>query len=380
MTAPPTLPLISVIMANFNGAPHLATAVQSVLAQSHQNLELILVDDASTDLSPSVIAELAHTDARIRTIVLDHNGGPGHARNAALEQARGEWVAIVDADDQIHPERFERLLHVARTAGADIVADDLLQFYEDRSPVTFLLPSDWRQTRAISALDWVEGGLRPDIPALGYLKPLIRREGIGQRRYTEAVRIGEDWEFLLRILLSGARMLVVPEPWYLYRRHHRSISYRLSATAIAAMIRMDASVMDDHPGLPSELVSAFSRRRTILLRELSVQRLVEAIKAIDPWAFLRVLVRSPRAGLGLAAVIARRFARARKDDAPTELMFELPPQAPSLGGDIPHADKALWAQLVNAALAGQDVSLDGRAGNYAAGFLPMGFADRTVKP
>ena len=151
MTALPTLPLISVVMANFNGAPHLATAVQSVLAQSHQNLELILVDDASTDLSPSVIAELAHTDARIRTIVLDHNGGPGHARNAALEQARGEWVAIVDADDQIHPERFERLLHVARTAGADIVADDLLQFYEDRSPVTFLLPSDWRQTRAISA-------------------------------------------------------------------------------------------------------------------------------------------------------------------------------------------------------------------------------------
>ncbi len=121
-------PVVSVVMANFRGAAHLAASMASVLAQSERLLELIVADDASDDDSVAIARRIGEGDDRVRVIASPQNAGPAATRNLGLDAARGEWIAIVDSDDLIHPERLERLIAAAGAADADLVADDLVYF------------------------------------------------------------------------------------------------------------------------------------------------------------------------------------------------------------------------------------------------------------
>lgn len=107
-----TGPLVSVILATHNRAHLLPEAVQSILAQTWQEFEIIIVDDASKDETPIVINYLAENDDRIRSISTGQNIGPGAARNLGIAQARGEYIAIMDDDDLAYPERLATQLTV----------------------------------------------------------------------------------------------------------------------------------------------------------------------------------------------------------------------------------------------------------------------------
>ncbi|MDB5614610.1 MAG: Beta,3-glucosyltransferase, partial [Devosia sp.] len=147
-------PRVSVVMANFQAGTKIATALRSVLGQSMADLEVIVSDDASRDNSVALVREMMATDPRIRLLAGAANRGPAHCRNQALDMARGEWVAVVDSDDIIHPERFERLLAAAAFHEADIVADDLLLFHEDRSPPSLMLGDEASTSFSVSPKDW----------------------------------------------------------------------------------------------------------------------------------------------------------------------------------------------------------------------------------
>jgi succinoglycan biosynthesis protein ExoO len=96
-------------MANFNGGRFLADALSTVAGQSLRNIELIVIDDASTDNSRDLVEKAAAIDPRIRLIVSEKNGGPAAARNLGLDAARGEWIAVMDSDDLMHPERLANM-------------------------------------------------------------------------------------------------------------------------------------------------------------------------------------------------------------------------------------------------------------------------------
>ena len=98
-------PLISVLMPTYNCGPLLAESIDSILAQTLEDFELIIVDDGSTDDSPTLLREYASQDSRIR-VVRQENGGVGAALNAGIEMARGKYLARMDADDLTPPQRF----------------------------------------------------------------------------------------------------------------------------------------------------------------------------------------------------------------------------------------------------------------------------------
>lgn len=98
-------PLVSVIMPVYNGARFIGTAIESVLAQSYGNLELIIIDDGSTDGTREVICR--HHDERIRLMVQDRNYGLVYTRNSGISKAHGDYIAMLDADDIALPERFK---------------------------------------------------------------------------------------------------------------------------------------------------------------------------------------------------------------------------------------------------------------------------------
>ena len=318
-SVPGATPLVSVLMANYNGAPHLPQALNSVLGQTVREIEVIVADDASSDRSVDIVRQFAQRDRRVRLIGSAENRGPGAARNDALQAARGEWVAIVDADDIIHPERLEILLSAAQSLGADAVADDLLFFSEtaEASGTTLLGQAFSNGPEQVPAGYLIRSNtFGTELPALGYLKPVFRRARLADVSYNEEIRVAEDFDFLLRFLLRDRSLFVVPQPLYLYRRHAASISHRLSEAKVLGMIAGHERLIDDHPAMLSELRGLLGIRSKALHRALKFERLVEAVKRRRVTDVLRFLAADPGLAIPLARSAVVHARDAVRKDAP----------------------------------------------------------------
>ena len=262
-------PLVSVVAANFNGVGYLAAAIRSVLDQSLTDLELIIVDDASTDDSVAFIQRAARADPRVKLIQQPRNHGPAAARNRALEVARGRWIAILDSDDLMAEDRLERLVDRGETDGADIVVDNLMVFDERGLAAArpFLPLRKHLTPRWITLVDYLAASrLYARGPSLGYLKPLFSADSLGALRYRESLRVGEDYDLVLRLLLAGAAMRLEPLPLYRYRKHGASISHVLRREHIVAMIAADGSLA------PEFAKHDWAVRRQQLARTRSLER------------------------------------------------------------------------------------------------------------
>lgn len=277
-------PVVSVITANYNGARYLADAVSAVLAQTLGDLEMIIVDDRSTDDSLAVITAAAAGDPRVRVIVQDVNGGPAVARNRALAEARGRWIAVFDSDDLMVPDRLEKLVIAGEAAGADIVADNL-EIFQDGAvgPGTaFLSGREYAASREITLADYIASArMYSNRPGLGYLKPMFRAETFGQTRYREDLRIGEDYDLVLRLLAAGRTMRLEPEALYRYRKHGASISHAMKREHIVQMLAADAELEGFLMGQPKDVRRAFAARRRSLYAALAYDHVIQRLKARD---------------------------------------------------------------------------------------------------
>src|SRR5215217_3734904 len=103
-------PRVSVIVPAYNAAGYLERALASALAQTMPDLEVIVVDDASSDTTFEVACKIAARASRVRVLRNERNSGENASRNRAISTARGEWIALLDADDEWLPERLERML------------------------------------------------------------------------------------------------------------------------------------------------------------------------------------------------------------------------------------------------------------------------------
>ncbi len=286
-----TPPLISVIMANFRGASFIGAAIRSVLCQSHGTVEVIVSDDASDDESCDIVRQIASGDPRVRLIEAARRGGPARARNAALEAAKGDWIAIVDSDDLVEPDRLARMLGASRTLNADMVADDMVPFGNVAAQSGTMYGALLAQgPYPISAVDLIVSD-RPGgrSAPLGYTKALIRRAALGDLRYDETLHNSEDFDLYLRLLLNGARFVLLPQATYLYRRHSASISHRLSVDVLIPLIEAH----DKLPPTAPEIATALKDRRKRLARALEYARLVDALKSRDAGGALLLLLRYP---------------------------------------------------------------------------------------
>lgn len=134
------VPGVSVILPTYNRAHTLATAIESVLAQTYENLELIVVDDGSTDGTPDLIGTI--DDPRLIYLHYQPNRGAAHARNVGLGAARGEFVAFQDSDDLWHPDKLARQVEALRSSGPDIgvVYTDMLHLGQSGQKVHRPIP------------------------------------------------------------------------------------------------------------------------------------------------------------------------------------------------------------------------------------------------
>lgn len=220
-------PTVSVLIAAYNASRFLRRAVQSALAQTLAPLEVLIVDDASTDDTRVVANALAAENSRVRILTLPVNSGPAAARNVGLNAARGDWVAILDADDAYLPSHLETLVSALVQKGIDIVLDNILFFDTSLGVATSsaLFPSD--AIEVVNLHDFLEHA-RPygDQADWGLLKPMFRLNYLDAHslRYAEYCRHGEDFFLMFRALHAGARCILVRDPGYLYSTRDSGMS------------------------------------------------------------------------------------------------------------------------------------------------------------
>ena len=308
-------PRVSVVIANYNGAAYLAAAIASVRRQTLRDIEIIVSDDASRDDSVEIVRAAMMQDPRIRLVCAERNGGPGAARNRAFALARGAWIAVLDNDDVMREDRLSLLVDAADADGADIAADDLIVFDDESSrPTHNFLTGQWAR-----AASWINAAAYVSLnrfygpgPALGYLKPLFRVGSLAPDalRYDEALRIGEDYDLVLRLLLAGARFRVYPFGLYGYRRHAASVSHRLDESALAAIAAADRELCAAIPPGDRRLAQAWAARGRSIDVAIAYERLLVAIKARDGTQALCLALANPRAAALLQLPIVARLQRA----------------------------------------------------------------------
>lgn len=308
MTAAPDSCDVSFAVACYNGLPFLDEAIRSALDQRDVSVEVIVVDDHGTDGSKAAAEKWAARDGRVRVLQTPRNSGPGGARNLAIEHMRGRWYAVLDSDDLIAPERSRSLIDRAEREGADLIADDLAIFGTSPAEERFLKGSippegSWIGPDAYFA-STVMFGKKPN---LGFLKPMIRKSVLDETgiRYNEELRIAEDDELIVRLLLAGRRYFVWPEAMYRYRKHDASISHRLSLDHAERMLASERAVRE-LVGKSGASESAYAARWQGLRRAVAFTRSIEALKARKPFTALAALAGAPGAiGLYRMPILAR---------------------------------------------------------------------------
>jgi len=197
LTASANPPLVSVVLPTYNRAHLLRRAIVSVLSQSMADFELIVVDDASTDDTESVVQRLAAQDRRIRYVRRPGNGGPAGARNTGLAAARGEFVAFQDSDDEWLSGRLELTLAPFRQSGAEtlgLVTCGMLRPQPNggtyRFPPAALLGAEADLAKQIT--------LHTDA---AFTQTWLARRSVLEAAggFDEALYVWDDWEYLLRI-------------------------------------------------------------------------------------------------------------------------------------------------------------------------------------
>ena len=218
--------LVSVIIPIYNVAKYLPKCVDSVLAQTYQNLEIILIDDGSTDGSGKICDEYAAKDNRIR-VIHQPNSGVSAARNAGLDVAGGEYIGFVDPDDYIHPKMYQTLLECIENSRADIAMCDFFRVSEDGriTASDFLHKTDYLYADYQEWIQDLSGCGKGVYGAAGYQviwNKLFKKSKIGTVRFDPNFIRSQDVNFILDICVSPLKIQFCSQALYYYVQRSNS--------------------------------------------------------------------------------------------------------------------------------------------------------------
>lgn len=259
-------PLVSVVLPVYNVSSFLSESIESVINQTYPNLEIILVDDGSTDGSSEVCDAYAAKDYRIRVIHQENKGLSG-ARNAGLEVMTGEVVAFLDSDDAFYPEMLQRMVETMIETDSDVVT---CQFESYRTKGKMIpkhqkkkssVPAVYSRTEALQAL--IEGKI--DWHAWN---KIYRRKCFFTIRYPQG-KVYEDIETTYSIVDRSSRVAVLNEPLILYRRRGGSITEKYTIDSAKDRIHAYAEIEKDvKTGIPE--IFDEKHKQCIYRKEMSV--------------------------------------------------------------------------------------------------------------
>lgn len=210
------MPVLSVIVPVYNVARYLAEGLDSLLGQDFRDIEIICVDDASTDESSAILSNYASRDSRIRIFRHETNLGPSAARNTGISNALGDFVAFFDPDDLVEPDMYSSMTDAFRDPEIDVVfcgfrtfpnGTDFIHDFPGNvalEPRDFLKANDHIHSRTDMSFSW---------------RMMVRRRLLEtcDLSFIQDIRIGEDAPFNLSCTLHARKVMMIPKPLYRYR-------------------------------------------------------------------------------------------------------------------------------------------------------------------
>lgn len=208
-------PRVSVLLPVFNGEAYLIGAIESILSQSYQDFEILVVDDGSTDRTPDLLKQLQSRDSRLRVFTLEHNQGISSALNTGLQHARGELIARLDADDICLPDRFQRQVDYFQShPEVGLLGGNCTVINAKGRIIAY-----WFYPTSDLAIRWKMLFHNAFINST----MMFRREVAEGEQFFTIRNLSEDYDFWLA-LLDRTQAANLPTSLILYRKHDQSLS------------------------------------------------------------------------------------------------------------------------------------------------------------
>lgn len=230
------MPKLSVIVPVYNTEKYLRECIESILAQTFTDFELILVDDGSIDSSGAICDEYAGKDRRIQ-VIHQPNAGVTNARKSGVRCAGGTYFSFVDSDDWIHPEMFEQMVAKGEATNADMVVCDICLEYEAKTEISPSLAEEGFYTKD-QLCDKIYPTMLMDVK---FRRPGILGSSCNKLFHRNLVKkvfwqvddsfvYGEDALFCYAALLESNSIFVLRKPLYHYRQHSASVMHQYNST------------------------------------------------------------------------------------------------------------------------------------------------------
>jgi glycosyltransferase involved in cell wall biosynthesis len=244
--------LVSVVVTCYNSEDYIAKAIKSVLSQTYDSVECIVVDDGSTDNSQAVIRSMVEKDARIKSFRKE-NGGAGSARNFGIEKSNGEWFQVLDGDDWLHPEKIENQITAIKLR--DIKKDEYVIVYSDWKVIyeedyqgsnndTVFTFQPLSKNEILKILVGRKFGFSTPIP-INVNNTLLSKNIFNQVRYNEEMPNVMDLDFFYRVLQLECKIIYVPGVSMSYRQHSEGISKQDIRSLIGYTMFIENIMNDD---------------------------------------------------------------------------------------------------------------------------------------
>jgi glycosyltransferase involved in cell wall biosynthesis len=266
-------PLVSVIMPAYNAATTIRESIASVLAQSHRELELLVVDDGSTDHTRQIVQEVK--DSRVRLIELERQSGVSAARNVGVERSSGAYLKYLDSDDLINGGAVEAQLAImSRCSELTLCTSAWGRFYENPEDLKVVEAPDWQDLDPMSFLELSLGG-GGTMPVMTWLLHRTLHELAGP--WPVGAQLFEDTEYGTRLALAADQVRFCREAMGLYRTKQTGTlssarDFSSYARGMQCFDRICAAVLQkrDAPDTRAFLAN-FYRRYTIQVTGISAE-------------------------------------------------------------------------------------------------------------
>lgn len=276
-------PIVSVIVPMYNVESYISECIESIVVQTYDSLDIILVDDGSPDLSWKIAQDFGNRDARVR-LIRQNNAGVSVARNVGLDAAIGDFVCFVDGDDWIAPTFVAQMLSLAMIGSTDLViGTKVLGDSQNSPPIPSLGPATWSSDYAIS--EFLYGNI-----VIGCWNKMYRRSTIDDigLRFSEDLFMGEGLNFVVAFAQQIAGITATNNAAYYYRKSNTS-----SATSTISVKKMD-NALNAISNIRRDLVTATPSTLNALnyhesmvgfaaLRAISSEKIRSGLPRRDNW-------------------------------------------------------------------------------------------------
>jgi glycosyltransferase involved in cell wall biosynthesis len=211
--------LVSVVFPFYNEEKYIGTAIESIINQSYKHLEILMINDGSTDRTPEIVNSYAEKDSRIKVINIPINKGLINSLNTGIAAATGEYIARMDADDISAPDRIEKTMNAFNeNPEIELICAANCMINVDGKVLICKVP----KATSVKAIKFVAFFVTPVVHGCVMAKSWVFKENPFNMDYIHS----EDYELFSRLCLKGVKMLNLTEPLYFLRLNPGSVSFR----------------------------------------------------------------------------------------------------------------------------------------------------------